>query len=83
MVLLFIREDVIVVVFVFCIYGIGDLDDYKKVIIFLRVGEEYGCNNLLNKLIELIYEWNDIDFKWGSFRVRGDVIEIILVNEVS
>ncbi|ABX81633.1 excinuclease ABC subunit UvrB [Acholeplasma laidlawii] len=77
------REDVIVVASVSCIYGIGDPDDYKKATIFLRVGEEYGRNNLLNKLIELTYERNDIDFKRGSFRVRGDAIEIILANEAS
>lgn len=77
------REDVIVVASVSCIYGIGDPDDYKNATIFLRVGEEYGRNKLLNKLIELQYARNDIDFARGTFRVRGESIEIILANERS
>src|SRR5690606_3236865 len=77
------RDDVIVVASVSCIYGIGDPNDYKNATIFLRVGEEYGRNKLLNKLIELTYERNNIDIKRGSFRVRGDAIEIILANEAS
>lgn len=77
------NKDVIVVASVSCIYGIGDPDDYKNSVIFLRVGEEYGRDKLLKKLIELIYERNDIDFKRGSFRVRGDVVEIIPANEHS
>lgn len=75
------REDVIVVASVSCIYGIGDPDDYKNATIFLRVGEEYGRNKLLNKLIELQYQRNDIDFHRGTFRVRGDSVEIIPSNE--
>src|SRR5690606_36516563 len=75
------RDDVIVVASVSCIYGIGDPDDYKNATIFLRVGEEYGRNKLLNKLVELQYERNDIDFHRGTFRVRGDSIEVIPSNE--
>lgn len=71
------RRDCIVVASVSCIYGIGDPDDYKQSLIFLRVGEEYGRDHLLEKLVELIYERNDFDFKRGSFRVRGDVVEVI------
>jgi len=75
------REDVIVVASVSCIYGIGDPDDYKNATIFLRVGEEYGRNRLLNKLVELQYARNDLDFHRGTFRVRGDNIEIIPSNQ--
>jgi excinuclease ABC subunit B len=75
------RDDVIVVASVSCIYGIGDPNDYKNATIFLRVGEEYGRNKLLNKLVELQYERNDIDFHRGTFRVRGDSVEVIPSNE--
>ncbi|MCL2522346.1 MAG: excinuclease ABC subunit UvrB [Erysipelotrichales bacterium] len=74
------REDVIIVASVSCIYGIGDKDDYRNSMLFLRTGMEYGRKNLLRKLVEMLYERNDIDFKRGSFRVRGDVIEVIPVN---
>ena len=75
------RDDVIVVASVSCIYGIGNPNDYKNATIFLRVGEEYGRNKLLNKLVELQYERNDIDFHRGTFRVRGDSVEVIPSNE--
>jgi len=74
------REDVIIVASVSCIYGIGDKDDYRDSMLFLRTGMEYGRKNLLRKLVEMLYERNDIDFKRGSFRVRGDVIEVIPAN---
>lgn len=75
------RDDVIVVASVSCIYGIGDPDDYKNGVIFLRVGDEYGIRQLLNKLVELTYQRNDIDFHRGTFRVRGDIVEIVPSNE--
>ena len=75
------RRDVIVVASVSCIYGIGDPDDYKKSVIFLRVGDLIERNELLSKLVELTYVRNDIDFKRGSFRVRGDIVEIIMASE--
>src|SRR5690606_18066212 len=75
------RDDVIVVASVSCIYGIGDPDDYKNATVFLRVGEEYGRNRLLNKLVELQYARNDLDFHRGTFRVRGDNVEIITSNQ--
>ncbi len=75
------HDDVIVVASVSCIYGIGDPDDYKNATIFLRVGEEYGRNHLLHKLVELQYQRNDIDFHRGTFRVRGDSVEIIPASE--
>ncbi|MDL2292419.1 excinuclease ABC subunit UvrB [Acholeplasma sp. OttesenSCG-928-E16] len=76
-------EDVIVVASVSCIYGIGDPDDYKNSLVVLRNGESFGRNKLINKLIDLAYERNDIDFKRGTFRVRGESIEIIPSNKHS
>lgn len=75
------REDVIVVASVSCIYGIGDPDDYKNSMIFLRVGQGIRRNALLGKLVELTYQRNDIDFHRGTFRVRGDIVEIIPSNQ--
>jgi excinuclease ABC subunit B len=75
------HDDVIVVASVSCIYGIGDPETYKNSMIFLRVGENYGRDHLINKLVELTYQRNDIDFHRGTFRVRGDSIEIIPVYE--
>lgn len=75
------HEDVIVVASVSCIYGIGDPDDYKNATIFLRTGEEYGRDKLIDKLIELQYTRNDLDFHRGTFRVKGENIEIILANQ--
>ncbi len=74
-------DDVIVVASVSCIYGIGDPDDYKDSMMVLRVGEEFGRDHLINKLVELTYQRNDMDFHRGTFRVRGDIIEIIPVSE--
>ena len=75
------RDDVIVVASVSCIYGIGDPDDYKNSIVFARVGDTMKRNQLLNKLVELTYQRNDIDFHRGIFRVRGDSVEIIPSNQ--
>jgi len=75
------RDDVIVVASVSCIYGIGDPDDYKNSLIFARVGDNYGRDVLINRLVELTYKRNDIDFQRGTFRVRGDIVEIIPANE--
>lgn len=75
------RDDVIVVASVSCIYGIGDPDTYKNALIFARVGDNYGRDKLINKLVELQYERNEFDFDRGTFRVRGDVIEIIPIYE--
>ena len=71
------RKDVIVVASVSCIYGIGDPEDYKNSMLVLRVGEEFGRNNLLIKLVDMLFTRNDFDFNRGTFRVRGDVIEIL------
>ena len=74
------REDVIVVASVSCIYGIGDPEDYKRGIIFLRRNDHLDQRDLLDKLVSLSYQRNDIDFQRGTFRVRGDVVEIIPSN---
>jgi len=75
------NDDVIVVASVSCIYGIGDPETYKNAMIFVRTGDTYGRDRLINKLVELTYQRNDIDFHRGTFRVRGDVIEIIPAYE--
>lgn len=74
-------KDVIVVASVSCIYGIGDPEDYKNSMLTIRVGESYNKKELLTRLIEMQFERNDMDFKRGSFRVRGDVLEIIPITE--
>ncbi|MBV5341932.1 MAG: excinuclease ABC subunit UvrB [Deltaproteobacteria bacterium] len=70
------RRDVIIVASVSCIYGIGSPSAYQAMHIFFHQGEEVGRDELLKKLIEIQYERNDMDFHRGTFRVRGDVIEI-------
>src|SRR6267154_703257 len=73
---LFERRDVIVVASVSCIYGLGDPDAYYGMLLFLEPGMHITRDTLLQRLVELQYERNDIDFKRGSFRVRGDVVEV-------
>lgn len=75
------RDDVIVVASVSCIYGIGDPEDYKNSMLVVRVGDDYGRDRLINKLVELTYQRNDIDFHRGTFRVRGDSVEVIPAYE--
>ena len=77
------RRDVIVVASVSCIYGIGEVEEYRNKMLTVSVGDTIDRNALLTKLVDMLYERNDIDFKRGTFRVRGDVIEIIPVNERS
>ena len=74
-------DDVIVVASVSCIYGIGDKDEYKKKMLTLNIGDEIDRNIVIEKLIEMLYERNNIDLKRGSFRVKGDVLEIIPINQ--
>jgi len=76
-------KDTIVVASVSCIYGIGDPDDYKDTMLNIRVGESYDRKKLYHRLIDMQFERNDFDFKRGSFRVRGDVMEIIPPSEHS
>ncbi len=71
------RDDVIVVASVSCIYGIGEVEEYKNKMLTLSVGDKVERNKVLVKLVEMLYERNDLDFKRGTFRVRGDVLEII------
>jgi len=75
------RRDVIVVASVSCIYGIGEVEEYRNKMLTLSVGDVIDRNAILNKLVDMLYERNDIDFKRGTFRVRGDVIEIIPASE--
>ena len=75
------RKDVIVVASVSCIYGIGEVEEYKNKMLTLNVGDQIDRNNVLTKLVEMLYERNDLDFKRGTFRVRGDILEIIPVNQ--
>ncbi|WML30080.1 excinuclease ABC subunit UvrB [Neobacillus sp. OS1-32] len=73
---LFERNDVIIIASVSCIYGLGNPEEYREMVISLRTGMEIDRNQLLRRLVDIQYERNDIDFKRGTFRVRGDVVEI-------
>ena len=75
------RRDVIVVASVSCIYGIGEIEEYKKKMLTLTVGDTIDRDIILKKLIEMLYERNDIDLKRGTFRVRGDSLEIVPAYE--
>ncbi len=75
------RSDVIVVASVSCIYGIGEIEEYKKKMLTLTVGDTIDRDIILKKLIEMLYERNDIDLKRGTFRVRGDSLEIVPAYE--
>ncbi|MEG0842786.1 MAG: excinuclease ABC subunit UvrB [Romboutsia sp.] len=70
------RRDVIIISSVSCIYGLGDPEDYKKLMLSLRPGMEKDRDEIIKKLIEIQYERNDINFTRGTFRVRGDILEI-------
>ncbi|GAA5168337.1 excinuclease ABC subunit UvrB [Viridibacterium curvum] len=70
------RRDVVIVATVSCIYGIGDPADYHSMILHLREGEKMGQRDLLQRLVGMQYDRNDVDFSRGSFRVRGDIIDI-------
>lgn len=75
------RDDVIVVASVSCIYGIGEVEEYKNKMLTLSVGDQIERNKVLTKLVDMLYERNDLDFKRGTFRVHGDILEIIPVNQ--
>ena len=77
------NRDVIVVASVSCIYGIGEKEEYEKKMLTLTVGDVIRKNDIINRLVDMTYERSDIDFHRGTFRVRGDVIDIIPVNEKS
>jgi len=70
------RRDCVIVATVSCIYGIGDRDEYHKMILTMRVGDRMGQREVIKRLVEMQYERNEIDFHRGTFRVRGDVIDV-------
>src|SRR5271167_1052989 len=75
------RRDVIIVASVSCIYGIGSAESYHGLVMQLAVGEELRRDTLLRQLVDIQYERNDIDFHRGTFRVRGDVVEVFPTYE--
>ncbi|WP_024833645.1 excinuclease ABC subunit UvrB [Ruminiclostridium josui] len=77
---LFERRDVIIVASVSCIYGLGDPEDYTDLMLSLRVGMQKDRDEVIRKLVDIQYERNEIDFRRGRFRVRGDVLEIFPAN---
>ena len=74
------RKDVIIVASVSCIYGLGSPADYKDLVLYLRQGQERDRDDVLRKLIDIQYDRNEMDFHRGTFRVRGDVLEIFPAN---
>jgi len=75
------RRDVLIVASVSCIYGLGSPDEYKNMHLFLRTGEEYPMEEVQRRLAFMLYERNEFSFHRGTFRVRGDVIDIFPVHE--
>ena len=75
------NKDTIVVASVSCIYGIGDVEDYKEKMLIINIGDTIKRDDLLKKLIDMTYERNQIDFHRGTFRVHGDIIDIIPIAE--
>ena len=75
------HKDVIVVASVSCIYGIGEIEDYANNMITIKVGEKIERDNLLEKLVDMLYERNNLDFKRGTFRVNGDIVEIVPISQ--
>ena len=75
------RRDVLIVASVSCIYGLGSPDEYKNLHLFLQKGEEYPREEMQRRLVYMLYERNDISFHRGTFRVRGDVVEIFPAYE--
>jgi excinuclease ABC subunit B len=75
------RRDVIIVASVSCIYGIGSAESYHGLVLDLKVGEEFRRDVLLRRLVDIQYERNDVDFHRGTFRVRGDVVEVFPTYE--
>ncbi|HBI16424.1 MAG TPA: excinuclease ABC subunit B [Desulfobulbaceae bacterium] len=75
------RRDVLIVASVSCIYGLGSPDEYKNMHLFLKKGEEYPMEQVQRRLVFMLYERNEVSFHRGTFRVRGDVIEIYPVHQ--
>lgn len=78
---LFERRDVIIVASVSCIYGLGSPEEYRELLLSLRVGMEKGRDEILHRLVDIQYTRNDINFTRGTFRVRGDVVEIFPASQ--
>ncbi len=76
-------DDVIVVSSVSCIYNIGQKEDYKKNMFVINIGDTFSRNFIINKLVDMTYERNELDFHRGTFRVRGNSIDIVPINEKS
>ncbi len=74
------RRDVIVIASVSCIYGLGSPEDYMNMLLTLKVGQQITREAVLTKLVDMLYERNDIAFQRGRFRVRGDVVEVHPAN---
>ncbi|MGL5643003.1 MAG: DEAD/DEAH box helicase family protein, partial [Paraclostridium sp.] len=74
------RRDCIIISSVSCIYGLGDPEDYKELMVSLRPGMERDRDEIIKRLIEIQYERNDVNFTRGTFRVRGDILEIFPAN---
>jgi excinuclease ABC subunit B len=75
------HRDTIVVASVSCIYGIGEMEEYRKKMLTLNTNDKFDRDVVLTKLVEMLYERNNLDLKRGSFRVRGDVLEIVPINQ--
>ena len=75
------RKDVIVVASVSCIYGIGEIEEYKNKVLTLNVGDTVNRDDILLKLVDMLYDRNNIELKRGTFRVRGDILEIMPINQ--
>src|SRR5713101_1272019 len=78
---LFERRDCIIVASVSCIYGLGSPEAYYGMLLFLEKGQRIKRSDIVSKLVEILYERNDVDFKRGTFRVRGDIIEVFPTYE--
>ncbi len=74
-------RDVIIVASVSCIYGLGSPEEYRQMQLYLRVGDERPREEILVRLVAMLYERNDVDFHRGTFRVRGDIVEIFPAHE--
>ena len=77
------RKDVIVIASVSCIYGIGEVEDYRNKMLILSVSDKVSRDDILKRLVEMLYERNNLDLKRGTFRVKGDVIELVSSYEHS
>jgi len=75
------RRDVIVVASVSCIYGLGSPEEYQEMQLYLKVGDELSREEILARLVAMLYERNDVDFHRGTFRARGDIVEIFPAHE--